>query len=267
MCNTQQSNNYTLHNHTWGSIRFKIPIIEMQSRRKWVLWMQNLKTIKTKIQLHQTNWKKMPHYSQTDQKSSNYRANSGGEERHRTGLVISGALGSSVSLRRHNSIHNRDINPSLLPNGAVLEDPTDTSTAARPGPHVLFKRAYTIRGGDGLADRVLSLPNHLLESCPDRGRRGRLAEESFGLFGLRRLFLDDGASRSEGGSGAKASEARGGVEGVFFGVERCELWFRGGRRGEESEGRRSRECGWRWHCDLIFKFNFSVSVFLSHSSD
>ena len=91
----------------------------------------------------------------------------------------------------------------------MLERLKQSSTpAARLGP----KRAYTIRGGDGLIDDVLSLPYHLLESCSDRGRQGRLAEENFGLLGLRRLFLDDGALRSEGGSGAEASEVRGGVE-------------------------------------------------------
>lgn len=38
------------HIHTLRSIRFEIPIIEMQSRCKRVLWMQNLKTITTKPQ-------------------------------------------------------------------------------------------------------------------------------------------------------------------------------------------------------------------------
>ncbi|KAK9930589.1 hypothetical protein M0R45_027624 [Rubus argutus] len=43
-----------------------------------------------------------------------------------------------------------------------------SAPVARPRP----KRAYAIRGGDGLIDDVLSLPYHLLESCSDRGRQG-----------------------------------------------------------------------------------------------
>ncbi|KAK9945616.1 hypothetical protein M0R45_011122 [Rubus argutus] len=74
--------------------------------------------------------------------------------------------------------------------------------------------------GDGLIDDVLSpLSSSRIVLGPRSARTTRRG--NFGLLGPRRLFLDDGALQSEGGSGRRrrGRSVRGGKS-VFSGVER-----------------------------------------------
>lgn len=101
-----------------------------------------------------------------------YGANSGGEEGNGTGLgLIGGGLGGTIGFRRHDTIHNGDINPSLLPNGAVLENSADAAATPRPRPDVFLELGPSFfHGLDRFAHAVLCFPYHLLEAGPYRRR-------------------------------------------------------------------------------------------------
>ena len=124
-------------------------------------------------------------------------ADSSCEERDRTRLLItSSSFCSTISLWRHHAVNDGNINPSLLPNGAVLQNPADAAAAAGPRPHVLLEPGPAVRGLEGVADAVLSFPYHLLEAGPHWRRRRRMglivgfSEKGFGALSFWGLFLD-----------------------------------------------------------------------------
>uniref|UniRef100_A0A7C9ELV7 Uncharacterized protein n=1 Tax=Opuntia streptacantha TaxID=393608 RepID=A0A7C9ELV7_OPUST len=119
------------------SIGLKVTIIKMQSWSKGVFWMHN-------------------------------RADASSKERNRARLSRSISFSSTISIRRHNPINNRHIDPSLLPNGTVLQHSAYPSTTTRPRPHILLELPTTISSLNRFANPILSLPNHLLEPPPHR---------------------------------------------------------------------------------------------------
>ncbi|KAF5816380.1 hypothetical protein HanXRQr2_Chr03g0133721 [Helianthus annuus] len=77
---------------------------------------------------------------------------------------ISSRISSPISFRWHHTIHHRNIHPSFLPNGTVLQNPTYPTTPTRPRPHILLKLRTTVRRLNRRTHAVLRLPYHLLKA-------------------------------------------------------------------------------------------------------
>lgn len=128
-----------------------------------------------------------------------YRADPSSEKWDGSRLVIGrSGFGSPISFRGHDTIDDRHVDSSLLPNGAVLQDSADAAPTPWSGPDVLLEFTRFIDCLNGLAHTILCVPYHLLEARSDVSTF-RFPEKCLGPLGLWSFLLDrNGSSNHEG---------------------------------------------------------------------